>query len=490
MRLGNYSFKASSLRDLCTSDEINKWSEFKPLNYDTNNQKITIEKTRELNLGLAPQKLNKLLTSCMDYPGEQTEYSVREILDEFKDWEYTLKPPYNQPVRYCPYRLDDFRYYVHDSVGNDIWDNVSFPFHYVESLLLLPPNATGDSYKYSYGFTGSGTFNLLYNYSGWLNREKNNANLYNPEEEKILEEQNTSYLYTDSVFDISHMKGLGDLTYWRWNVAVYIPKLKRWGLFDAPGDITDISSYESIPSIRTNIELLKILHNSGDREYTCIPVLVKKRTMSGLTLESEIYSAPSGKPFTLSIPSTNWWYGTEIEFEDIEGELEIISYHYTGFYLAFIRDYGNNAPKHLALIKKRPTQFPEYHIDTYSAQIDLTYNVLRNNKLVPISQSFNLTDFTIGSSTTISNPNSVIQSPKTIKVWSDKTGNVSYYGVIVYTWLGTSTSTEQFPVEAVKLNNMVIDVNSTNPNYNTVSKYRYSIEEFSDLWKESQNRKI
>lgn len=487
MKVGGYYFKESSLRDLCTSDEVNKWSEFKPLNYNTSNKMITIEKTRELNLGLAPQKLNKLLTSCMDYPGEQTEYSVREILDEFKEWEYTLKPPYNQPVRYCPYRLDDFRYYQHESSGNDIWDNVSFPSAYIENILRLPDNVDGDSYKYNYGFTGSGTFNLLYNYNGWLNRVDKNYTLYDPKEDELTD----LYYYSESVFDISHMGNLGDLTYWRWNVAIYIPKLKRWGLFDAPGSIVETASFESVPSIRTNKELLQILRNSGNGfEYTCLPVLVKYRTMSGITLDTEIYSAPSGKPFTFTITNTDWWYGTEIEFEDIEGELEIIGYDYTGFYLAFIQDYGDNAPKHLALIKKRPTQKPEYMIESYSALIDLEYNVLKNNVLTPVRNTYDIQDFTIGSSTTISNINGIIQHPKTINVWSNKTGNVSYYGVIIDTWNSTDTPTVQFPINSNKLNCMVIDVNSTYPGYNTVSKYRYSNEQFKNLWHESQNRKI
>ena len=60
MLVGNYYFKESSLRDLCTSPEINKWSEFKPLNYNTSNRMITIEKTRELGCGLTPIKLNNI----------------------------------------------------------------------------------------------------------------------------------------------------------------------------------------------------------------------------------------------------------------------------------------------------------------------------------------------------------------------------------------------------------------------------------------------
>ena len=399
MRLGNNHFKASSLRDLCTSDEINKWSEFKPLNYDTNNQKITIEKTRELNLGLAPQKLNKLLTSCMDYPGEQTEYTPREIIvDEFKEWEYVLKPPYNQPVRYCPYRLDDFRYYVHDSVGNDVWDNTSFTKYYIDQLLLFPnTNKENDngSFDYYHGFENIGSFNMLYNYDGKLNRlyyESPNegtyvdGNIHDPKDEEAYLERDEVYVVTGgAIFDISHMKNIKDQQNWRWNVAVYIPKLKRWGLFDAPYNITGGLLYDAVPSISTNLELLRILRESGTTEYTCLPVLVRNRTKSGLTNESEIYSAPSGKPFILSIIDDTWLYGETPSF--VSGEdIQVVAYEPHGFHLVLLNDHEYNpnfadgtalAKKHLAIIKRSPVD-KESLINSYEYHIELNYEYLKD----------------------------------------------------------------------------------------------------------------
>lgn len=501
MKVGDAYFKANNLRDLCTSSEINKWSEYKPLNIDTGTGEISIEQSRKLNCGMTPVRLDKLLTSCMDYPGEQTEYTPEDIISDGLEWEYTMRPPFNQPLKYFPYRLNDFKYYNHDTVGNDAWEDVTFMRSYITALSKYKSSFKDDHYS---------TFNHLYLYNGLLNRNDNVSGFYNPEEVYDIEtggdEEFDAYIYTDSAFDLAHITLEGGNEKWYWAVAVYVPELKKWGLFYAPSDIVASFQYNWVttPALHTNTDLLYWISRSKETKLTCIPVLVNS---TKITEDTIIYSAPSGKPFTFNIDD-RWWYGEDPLFTNLIRDEEniyrfarrLLYYDQSGWHVIVHKHIGefdtngnNTRFVHYNLIlakddtdrSKRSREeggLQNYEIDLYLSSYDGI------NGIYPWKDNYKV-KFTYSSLT---------QNGYGLTIPEDGVNFNTYWGIIV----DHVVINQQYPhLEddyyqdfGLKVDNLVVNAEtykypySQISNKGTVNKFKKTSEKFSDLWHITQNK--
>lgn len=508
MLVGNYYFKESNLRDLCTSPEINKWSEYKPLNIDTGTGEISVEQSRKLNCGMTPVKLDKLLTSCMGYPGEQTSYTPEDIISDGLEWEYTMRPPFYQPVRYYPYRLNDFKYYKHNSVGSDYWENVSYNTVLLNQLLntpdLKPDN--NESTDYSVDSTNHPLFSMLYCYNGKLNRPLDYANIYDPafhEELDKTNDQDEPYLIVYSIFDLSHMDLIkSSEKCWRWNVAVYLPDYQKWDLFDSCCAINK-GGNSSVPSLMMNKELVRRMLNSSTKSFTCIPVLVKNRTFEGITKDTEFYSAPSAKPFTLTIEPEEWIFGKEPYFEaDGEDILEVIAYEPNGFHLVVIRDYReyNGTLTKLALIQEYhglasgdiPLNGNESRFDEWQVYLDITFNVHILN-----SDFFHVGSGTRNKSYSVNHSSPLVGdgyfSPS-FSVTNKHLKEKIYWGIIIDEWKGDGFWDEGSNVigyvNSLRTNCFLVNTGSKDNKYCSLNRMKYDIKNYYDLWHEQQKRTI
>lgn len=513
MKVGNYNFKANNLRDLCTSPEVNKWSEYKPLNIDTNFNKITVEQSRKLNCGISPIKLDKLLTSCINYPGDKTSYTPENIISDGLEWKYSLQPPYNQPPSYFPYRLDDFMYYQHESVGNDYWENVSYNTVLLNQLLCTPDLKAdnAESTDYSVDPTNHPLFSMLYCYNGNLNRPLDNTSIYDPAYHEELDKTKDQdefdpYIALYSIFDLSHMDLIkSSEKYWRWNVAVYLPDYQKWDLFDSCCAINK-GGNSSVPSLMMNKELVRRMLNSSTKSFTCIPVLVKNRTFEGITKDTEIYSAPSGKPFTLTIEPEEWIFGKEPSFKaDGDDILEVISYEPHGFHLVVIRDYReyNGTVTKLALIQKAtgydgsditgyyPTNGNERRFFEWQVYLDITFNVLidkpnsTNTEIGTRNKSYSVNQSAI-TGNNYYRPSFYVRNKNLI--------NTRYWGFIIDEWEGNGCWNEGSNViwyrDSLRTNCFLVNTGSTINKYCSLNRMKYDIKNYYDLWDEQQNRTI
>ncbi len=94
---------------LCTSDKINRWAIYKPLQYK-GISKLTLAQRMEKNMGLSPASVTRL----KDAYGV-AKASLEAIESEIREWSYA-KPMGGST---SPYRLGDFDGYDHESVACD-----------------------------------------------------------------------------------------------------------------------------------------------------------------------------------------------------------------------------------------------------------------------------------------------------------------------------------------------------------------------------------